>query len=325
METNPDAAVRWLLEAGDPSIEFLTRTEVLGQSRSSAAARAARRAIPDGPKVRALLAGQEADGGFGCHPYRKWTGAHWRLVSLVELGLPSGDPRGLAAAEQVLGWLLGPGHRAGIRAIEGRTRRCASQEGNALAACSRLGMAGDPRVQRLAHDLVEWQWPDGGWNCDKRPAAAHSSFNESLTPMWGLTEFWLATGDPAAHAAARRTAELFLGHRILLSHRTGEVGNPAWLRLRYPAYWHYDALQALRRLVPLGLIGDPRAEQALDLVEGKRRPDGTWGVDGAYWRGGGTGTGVEVVNWGRSGPNQMLTLFALSVLAASGRAPPTAM
>ena len=35
-----------------------------------------------------LLAGQRRDGGFGVHPYRKWTGAHWRLVSLVELEVP---------------------------------------------------------------------------------------------------------------------------------------------------------------------------------------------------------------------------------------------
>ena len=34
-----------------------------------------------------LLSGQRVDGGFGVHPYTKWTGAHWRLVSMVELGV----------------------------------------------------------------------------------------------------------------------------------------------------------------------------------------------------------------------------------------------
>ena len=38
----------------------------------------------EGPKVTALLAGQRPDGGFGVRPCSKWTGAHWRLVSLVE-------------------------------------------------------------------------------------------------------------------------------------------------------------------------------------------------------------------------------------------------
>jgi len=35
--------------------------------------------------------------------------------------------------------------------------RCASQEGNALAVCSRLGLAEDPRVVNLAESLAEWQ------------------------------------------------------------------------------------------------------------------------------------------------------------------------
>jgi hypothetical protein len=137
--------------------------------------------------------------------------------------------------------------------------------------------------------------------------------------MWGLTEFGLATRDEDIVAAAARTAELFLRHRIVFSHRTGEIGDPAWLRLRYPAYWHYGVLQALLKLVPLGLLTDPRAADALDLVERKRRPDGTWAPEGTYWRRGRTGTGNEVVDWGSSGPNAMLTLSALRVLRAAGR------
>jgi hypothetical protein len=181
-------------------------------------------------------------------------------------------------------------------------------------------MARDRRVRGLAADLIGWQWPDGGWNCDKRLAASHSSFNESLAPMWGLAECWAETGDESALAAARRTAELFLRHRIFRSHRTNEVGNPTWLRLRYPPYWHYSVVQALLKLIPLGLVNDPRAKDALDLIESKRRPDGTWSADGAYWRRGRSGTGIEVVDWGRSGPNEMLTLNAIRVLVAAGRA-----
>src|SRR5262245_50970877 len=92
MTARADPSVTWLLSSSDPSVEFLTRVDVLGQSHASATVRAARRAILDGPRVRALLEGQQKDGGFGCHPYQKWTGAHWRLVSLVELGLPARDP-----------------------------------------------------------------------------------------------------------------------------------------------------------------------------------------------------------------------------------------
>ncbi|MFB3739196.1 MAG: hypothetical protein ACE14W_09585, partial [Candidatus Velamenicoccus archaeovorus] len=154
------AALTWLLRSPEPAIRRLARREVLGEPDEGEPH------VGSGPLVRGLLHGQQPDGGFGCHPYKKWGGAHWRLVSLVELGIPAGDTRAVAAAETVLRWLCGKGHRRGIETIDGLTRRCASQEGNALAVCCRLGMAHDERVALLATSLISWQWPDGGWNCD---------------------------------------------------------------------------------------------------------------------------------------------------------------
>jgi hypothetical protein len=61
----------------------------------------------------------------------------------------------------------------------------------------------------------------------------------------GLFEYWRATGEPEARAAALRTAELFLHHRLFRSLATGAVIRREWLTLHYPPYWHYDILQAL--------------------------------------------------------------------------------
>ena len=158
-------AVAWLLESDEPGIVAQARRDLLGEHDPAEASR-----VMDGPKVRALLAGQQADGGFGTHVYAKWVGAHWRL----ELGVPAGERRCLGAVETVLTWLTGNGHRGRIAVIDGLTRRCASQEGNAVAVCCRLGLAGDPRVRLLAESLVEWQWPDGGWNCDKKATGYRS-------------------------------------------------------------------------------------------------------------------------------------------------------
>jgi hypothetical protein len=313
-------AVAWLLGSDEPAIRRLARRDLLDQDGPEDDA-----AVLGGPKVAALLAGQRRGGGFGVHSYSKWTGAHWRLVSLVELGAPAGEPRLLAAAGRVLDWLTGEPHRRAIREIDGLTRRCASQEGNALAVCCRLGMAGDPRVELLARSLVAWQWPDGGWNCDKRASGRRSSFHETLPPAWGLHEYWLATGERWAAEAAGRAAELFLEHRLFRSLGSGEVIDRRWLALRYPPYWHYDVLQALLVLARLGRVGDPRAAEALEHVERRRLPDGRWRPGGAWYRHGGRGSGPpEVVDWGRDGPSEMLTLNALRVLRAAGRpeAPP---
>ncbi len=305
-----DAAVDWLLSSDEPAIRRLAKRDLLDDDDPRDAAR-----VLDGPRARALLDGLDD----ARHPYAKWGGAHWRLVSLVELGAPAGDERLVRGAGRVLDWLTGDGHRSRIPEIAGRVRRCASQEGNALAVACRLGLADDPRAELLARSLVDWQWPDGGWNCDRKPNAWRSSFNESLAPAWGLREYALATGARWADDAAQRTAELLLEHRVFRSLRTGEPINPTVVKLRWPAYWHYGVLHALVVLGRLGRAGDARTEDAVELVAARRKDDGRWWPDGYWWKAPGSGgSNVEVVDWGRSRPSELLTLNALRALRAAG-------
>ena len=68
------------------------------------------------------------------------------------------------------------------------------------------------------------------------------------------------------------------------------------------------------------LVRDPRATEALDLLAGRQLDDGTWTVAKPCWRPpGSSGSNVEVVDWGRRGPNELVTLDALRVLRAAGR------
>jgi hypothetical protein len=62
---------------------------------------------------------------------------------------------------------------------------------------------------RLA-SLVETQWPDGGWNCDRHPESTHSSFNETWAPTMGLAAYARETGHDGARAGADRAAEFLL-------------------------------------------------------------------------------------------------------------------
>jgi hypothetical protein len=315
-------AVTWLVSSKDPSVRYLTLTDLLEYPADSSEVEECESQILSGPKMSRLLSGQRADGGFGVHPYHKWTGAHWRLVSMVELAIPENNKQALKATDGVLEWLYSDDHLQRIITIKGLTRRCASQEGNALGVCSYLGMADDPRVSKLAQSLVEWQWPDGGWNCDKRPGASHSSFNESLVTLWGLLMYQKATGDKEVARAAGRACEFFLAHHIFCSHKTGKVVKPFMVKLHYPSYWHHDFLQALRILALAGQIRDPRVSEALDLLESKRKPDGLWYPDGYYWKPkkpAGNDSQVEVVGWGRDSPNEMITLNSLRILKAAKR------
>ena len=199
MEQRTLATVNWLLDSSEPAIRLMTRRDVLGEEDSRDDG-----VVLAGAKVAALLSGQHADGSFGVHPYRKWTGAHWRLISLVELAIPPLEPRAVAATGQVLAYLA-QGRRH-VVVTGGLARRCASVEGNALAACCRLGLAADPRVRSLAEALITWQWPDGGWNCDGAATGRRSSFHESLAPAWGLH----GPGDPAHRVAGAEIGDAHL-------------------------------------------------------------------------------------------------------------------
>ncbi len=314
-----DPGLDFLLGSDEPAIRHAALTGLLDRPARDTEVRAARSRIPDGPIVRRLLAGQRPDGGFGGHPYAKWGGAHWRLVSLADLGVEAGTPGLGAAYETVLTWLLAPGHVKGVPVIAGRARRCGSQEGNALIVGTWLGRAGDPRVSELARNLVRWQWPDGGWNCDVRPEASHSSFHETRPPLVGLARYARETGDSDARAASARAAEFLLRHRVVFSERTGELVHPSVGKLHYPPYWHYDLLAGLRAVVETGQITDSRTADALELLESRRHADGTWQAGGRWWRPPGSRTSAEVVDWGGRGPSAPITLFALGVLWAAGR------
>ncbi|HYJ68073.1 MAG TPA: hypothetical protein VEX15_10480 [Nocardioidaceae bacterium] len=315
MDEPTSYALDWLLGSDEPAIRMLTRRDVLGEATDADTDQ-----ILTGPLVTALLAGQQADGGFGGNPYRKWTGAHWRLISLMELAAPPSDPRVAAMAERVVTWITRGLRQSAVAVDDGPIRSHGSIQGNALGACCRAGLADDSRMERIAEALISWQWPDGGWNCDLQASGYRSSFHETLGPAWGLDEYARATGHAAARAAADRAADLFLTHRLFRRLKTGEAIKPQWLRPRYPPYWHYDILQALLVLARMGKAADPRAADALDELDRRRLPDGRWRAYGRWWNPADSSITPEAVDWGGSGePSPMITLNALRVLRAAGR------
>lgn len=236
----------------------------------------------------ALLSHRQADGTIATHPYKKWQGPHWTLFSLAQLGHPPGDESLRPLLEQVYGWLLSPKQlRPPSTAIlpgqADRVRRCASQEGAAVWYSVLLGLA-DARTDELVARLVTWQWPDGGWNCDKRPQARASSFQETLLPLRGLALYATTGGDLAARAQVSRdrAAELLLARRLLWRRRDGEPIRPDWggdpRLIHYPVRF-YDVLSALLVMTEIGKAGDPRCSDALDLLERKRLADGGFPVE----------------------------------------------
>ncbi len=198
------------------------------------------------------------------------------LASLAELEYPPGDEELVPLREQVLAWLLSPGHeqRWTRPASDGLVRIHASQEGNAIWALLRLGLA-DERIDRLVDRLLRTQWPDGGWNCDPRATGTTSAFAESLLPLRALALHAVVTGSARSGEAARAAAEVFLRRRLHLRVRDGRPTHPQHLELHFPCYFHYDVLFGLKVMHEAGLLGDPRcarrARPAREQAPARRR------------------------------------------------------
>ncbi len=247
----------------EPALAWKLTVNVLGKGADSPEALRAASDVRQAPLVQALIA--TCDRRHGA--YKKWDGAHWVLSILADLGYPAGDETLRPLIEDTYDtWLSAEHETRHLRVIEGRVRRCASQEGNTVWFSLRLGLA-DGRTYELVNRLLQWQWPDGGWNCSKHPEADTSSFMETLIPLRALTLVAGVTGDARAKAAAERAAEVFLTRQLFKRRRDGQVINHRFILLHYPLYWHYDILFGLKVLAEAGMLGDPRCIAALDLLE----------------------------------------------------------
>lgn len=312
----------------NPVVAWRARRLLAGEAEDSSGMRKLRRTIGSSEMAQRLLKGL---GRERFNPYRKWQGPHWTLYSLAEIGYPPRDERLLPLRERVLDWMFAPAFLKAPSTVvysdqPRRPRRCASMEGNTIWAQLRLGIVDEERVPLLVERLLAMQWPDGGWNCDKRPAARTSSVQETLLPLRGLAAWGKARGDARARKAAKRSAEFLLERRLLWRRRDGALIRPAWGgpvdAVHYPIRF-YDVLSALLVMTELGLIRDRRCSDALDLLEQKRLPDGTFPVE---W------TNVKkadviasrgtYADWGplskRKG-NPLVTVDALWVLMEAGR------
>ncbi|MBX2996864.1 MAG: hypothetical protein KF893_00025 [Caldilineaceae bacterium] len=314
----------------NPAVAYRARRLLAGESQSSAAMLKLRREIGSSEMAKRLLL---ALNGERFNPYRKWQGPHWTLYSLAEIGYPAGDKRLLPLRQRVMDWMFAPAFLKPPSTVifpdqPDRPRRCASMEGNTIWSQLVLGIVDDNHVPLLVDRLVTFQWPDGGWNCDKRLGAHTSSVQETLLPLRGLAHWSRTTGDERAQKAANRASEFLLERNLLWRKSDGALIEPEWGgpvdKIHYPIRF-YDLLAALLVMAEMGLVRDRRCENALDLLEGKRLADGTFPVE---WtnvkRADQIQTRGTYADWGimhsKKG-NPFVTVDALYILTQAGRFP----
>jgi hypothetical protein len=314
-----DAAVtQRLLNSAEPSIRLQVVTDLLGRPADSREVRRLREQVRTSSRVATLLSERDEMGCIPHHPYRaKWYGAHWVLVALGELRYPTGDESLLPLRDQIMSWLFSSDYERYMGRVHGLPTLHASIDGNAVWSTLSLGIA-DDRIEPLVQRLLDTQWPDGGWNCDRRASGRSSSFTESLIPLRALALHTQLTGDERSHLAAERASEFFLAHRLFRRRHGGRVIAPAYLQLHYPCYWHYDILFGLEVLAEAGHLNDANCSEALELLRGKALPDGGLPAEHRYYRSYPSTTGQRsLVDWGATSNrrmNEWVTVRALKVL-----------
>jgi len=313
-----------LAQSAEPCVRYVFRRDYLGEKPENPAMLTLQEEIRKSSRVRTMLERRDADGRFPWHPYSKWIGAFWTLLMLADIGYPPGDQSLAPLRDQVLDWLLNPLHVNKVPQIAGRWRRCALQEASVVYSSLKLGIA-DDRVTQVVENLLKWQWPDGGWNCDVDPGATHSSFHETWIPLLAMHTYAQASGSPRAQESAQRASEVFLRHRLFKRTTDGAVMDAKFVKIAYPPFWHYDVLAGLRVMEAVGSLSDARCADALDLLDSKRLPDGGFAAEFKYYKLAQAkieGSGVSFVDWGGTSKikmNEFVSVHAKSILKKAGR------
>ena len=316
--TPPDV-LAWLLDS-DPAIRWQVLQD-LTDAPPSAVATEREHVATDGLGA-AVLALQGADGRWGGAAWnRGWTSTMHALLLLREFGLDPASAearRAVTLVRERVTWAgCAPPECHAHSFFEGEVEPCIN--GQVAQAGAYFGQD----VSRIVDRLLTEQLPDGGWNCDAENGSTRSSFNTTICVLEGLLEHERCIASRADVGAARRRGDEYLLERHLFYRRsTGAAiaydrkmgaasasGAPAFTRLAFPAWWHYDVLRGLDYLRRAGARPDARMQAAIDVVAAKQGADGRWCLDVQY-----AGPMLVAVDEGEGLPNRWLTLRALRVL-----------
>lgn len=251
----------------------------------------------------------------GTWPDGRWTGTLWTLLTLIDCGIPADEPRVLHAATHFLDGSLTPERAASNKWLLTQMDLCH------LGFWLRIGayfVGTHDRLMIVAETLLRQQMPDGGWNCRMRtnPKTHHSSFHTTFNVLEGLRVAAAAgiISQQVFRECETRAMEFMLVHQMYRSDHTGEVIDARFTHLTFPSHWHYTVLRGLDYMRETPEIGDPRLNDAIELLESRRRADGCWPVEKRI-------VGTELFDMEKfGGISRWNTLRALRVLRCRAQA-----
>jgi hypothetical protein len=271
MVMNDDTVIHWLLE-GDPAVRWQVMRDLLRAPAKEWEAE--RKRVLESGWAAELLAHQGRDGEW---PKGRWTASTWTLLLLVPMGIPEGHPSARKPLENVIGRFMPEGEEVDRAFQLKRVDLCHLGFWLGLGA---YFMPADARLPALGEAVVSAQFDDGGWNCQMRnyPDTRHSSFHTTFNVLEAL-RIAATRGlidEQAFRDAEARAIEFMLEHRMYYSDKTGKVISDRFTELTYPWHWHYTFLRGLDYLRGTPAIHDERLDDAIQLLQDRRKPNGRW-------------------------------------------------
>jgi hypothetical protein len=264
--------IAWLL-TGDVAIQYQVHRDLLGRHRTDL-----RKRIATEGWGKRFLSKRHKEGYWGRGFYQpKWISSHYTLLDLRDLCIAPDHPQIRESIGQIL--VKHKSLDGGVNPSRTIPQSDICVNGMFLNYAAYFRTPPNS-LESIIDFLIANQMPDGGFNCQSnRMGAVHSSLHSTLSVLEGIREYVSNGCEYRAgelKQIARQAREFILRHRLFRSDKTGAVINPAFLRLPHPPRWYYDILRALDYFRSAAIPYDPRMQDALDVLLGKRREDGTW-------------------------------------------------
>ena len=328
-----EGTMDWLLEEdhNNPSIPYFTYLNLLDQSPNSKKVKSARERLMAVGPVPEILSHQHSEGywvkpGPGYNP--KYTATVWSLNMLAQLGADGNHPQVRRASEYILENTRNRNGTFSITATQSGTAYCLA--GNLGASLIDLGMLGDPRLDSALDWMARSATGEGFGALSQKDVDPHyirtgisgpgflCSSNDHQFCAWGAIKAALALGKVPEE---KRTPQMRLAIKLCLDlllsvdpatveypHPYGKKPSGSWFKFGFPVFYITDVLQNLNALLGLGLSGDARLQNLVDLVADKRDSDGRWIMEYSY--NGKTWVDIEE----KKAPSKWVTLRALTAL-----------
>jgi hypothetical protein len=286
----------WLLEPDEasPGVRTFALRDLLDRPTDDPEVVAAQDGVMYTGPVPAILDAQYPDGYWvkpGSIYSPKYRATVWQVAFLAQLGARGKGDCVRRAVEYVFEHGQAESGAFAMSGTPSTTIHCLW--GNLVRALIELGYSGDERLAQSVDALARSVTGDGyGWyrKSGVQAPGFYCSANYDLPCGWGAVRaLWALNAVPAedrtpvVEAAVETAIDFLLSYDVARAdYPYKERVNSSWFKFGYPLGYVTDVLLNLEVLAEAGQGGDPRLDEAIELVLSKQDEQGRWPMEYSY-------------------------------------------